>query len=102
MWRLNYPQSVEGKKAQELLSKALPSLAGNEFTSDSTVNSFKLVFPFEKGVRQDAVAMRERISETIQELDYPQTVSLDVYDERQDFVVVHGFNSTESAKGFLE
>ena len=99
---LNYPQSVEGKKAQELLNKALPSLAASEFDRDGTANSFKLVYTFQKGEKQEALNFRNRISEIIEELKYTQEVSLDVYSEQQDFVVVHGFTSAERAQGFAE
>ena len=99
---LNYPQSVEGKKAQDLLTKALPSLAASEFDPDGTANSFKLVYTFQKREKQEALDFRNRISEIIEELDYTQEVSLDVYSEQQDFVVVHGFTSAERAQGFAE
>ncbi|WP_037373379.1 type IX secretion system periplasmic lipoprotein PorW/SprE [Salinimicrobium xinjiangense] len=99
---LNYPQASEGKKAQELLTKALPSLSASEFTADSIVTSFKLVFPFEKAAREDATELKKQISEIITEQGESQEVSVDVYNEDQDFVVVHGFTSAQRAKGFAE
>lgn len=99
---LNYPQSDEGQKAQELLSKALPSLENADFQKDSVVNSFKLIYPFEKNNRVEAETFRSKIGEIISNLNYNMEVSLDVYDRQQDFVVVHGFNSPRTAAGFAE
>jgi tetratricopeptide (TPR) repeat protein len=97
---LNYPQSIEGKKAQELLTKALPALSVSEFTSDSLGKSFKLVFPFEKASKEDALKFKNSISEIIKDLEAPQEVSLDVYNMDQEFVVVHGFDSAAKANDF--
>ena len=97
---LNYPQSTEGKKAQEILDKALPSLASNEFVSDSTANSFKVVFPFEKAQQKQATELKEKISAAIEDFNHTGNVSLDVYNEEKDFVVVHSFTSATGAKTF--
>ena len=99
---LNYPQSIEGKKAQEILDKALPSLASNQFVPDSTVNSFKLIFPFEKAQRKEATELKEKISIALEDLSTTGSVSLDVYDKDEDFVVVHGFTSVAGAKTFAQ
>ncbi len=99
---LNYPQTLEGKKAQELLNTALPSLANSQFTSDTLGDSFKLLFPFEKAEKAAAVEFWEKIIKVLEELNYRQEVSLDVYNEQQDFVVVHGFTSAGRAEGFAE
>ena len=99
---LNYPQSTEGKKAQEILDKALPSLASNQFVPDSTVNSFKLIFPFEKAEREKATQLKEKISAALEDFSHSGSVSLDVYDQEKDFVVVHDFTSVAGAKSFAQ
>ncbi|SOC79448.1 protein involved in gliding motility SprE [Salinimicrobium sediminis] len=99
---LNYPQTEEGKKAQELLNTALPSLAASQFSPDSIGESFKLLFPFQKAEKEAALDLKEKISGILEELNYPQEISLDVYNEQQDFVVVHGFTSAARAEGFAE
>lgn len=99
---LNYPQSIEGKKAQEILNNALPSLAGAEFAPDSTEKSFKLIYPFDKAEREDALKLKERITEALSALGLKGEVSLDVYNLKQDFIVVHGFTSAASAANFAE
>lgn len=99
---LNYPQTGEGRKAQELLTKALPSLSNADFQKDSVVNSFKLIYPFQKNNRKEAESFRSKIEEIFAENNYNMQVSLDVYDRQQDFVVVHGLNSPGNAAGFAE
>ena len=99
---LNYPQSIEGKKAQEILGKALPSLASNQFIPDSTVNSFKLVFPFEKLQQEKAVELQEKITAALEEFSYSGETSFDVYNPDKNFVVVHGFSSAAGVKTFAK
>lgn len=100
---LNYPQTEEGKKAQEILNVSIPAMPSNEFTPDSLANSFKLVFPFEVSARENALEFENRLEEIIEELDYTQLkVSFDVYDPEQVFVVVHGFSSRGRTEGFKE
>ena len=99
---LNYPQSIEGKKAQEILDKALPSMASNQFVADSTVSSFKLVLPFEKTRREEAAKLKEKVSAALEDFSYTGSVSLDVYNEDKDFVVVHGFTSVAGVETFAE
>lgn len=100
---LNYPQSEEGKKAQELLNIAIPAMPQSEFHSDSLATSFKLVFPFATSEREESQAFRNKLEEIIEELDYSYLkVSFDVYDPEQIFIVVHGFSSSDRAEGFKE
>lgn len=100
---LNYPQAEEGKKAQQILEEAIPSMASTEFKADSAATSFKLVFPFEKKDNDSAAELVDQLEEVLEELGYTQLrVSLDVYDPEQVFVVVHGHRSSSRAKGFAE
>lgn len=100
---LNYPQSEEGKKAQQLFNEALPGMADKNFQQDSIAGSFKLVFPFEKKEVEEIANFSKEIEEALEELNYrDQEVSIDVYNPQEDFVVVHGFSSPGTAKGFAE
>jgi tetratricopeptide (TPR) repeat protein len=100
---LNYPQSIEGKKAQELLNTALPALPGAEFTTDIASSSYKLVFSFEQKTREDSDTFRSKLEKILQDLNYSHLkVSRDVYDPARVLVVVHGFDSPERAAGFAE
>ncbi len=100
---LNYPQAVEGKKAQELLTNALPGMADSSFKNDTLSTSYKLVFPFEATASEEIEGLKEKLKQTVEELGYNDiTISVDVYNAEQRFVVVHGFSSKERAQGFAE
>ena len=99
---LNYPQAIEGKKAQEILNKALPSMAASEFQEDSAQTSFKLIFPFEKAEKERILDFQEKITTALAEYNSSGQVSADVYNEEQDFVVVHGFTSSAGANRFAQ
>ena len=100
---LNYPQSEEGKKAQEILNVSIPAMPSPDFISDSLATSFKLIFPFDVSAREEAKKFEVRMQEIIEELDYSQLkVSFDVYDPQQVFVVIHGFSSRGRTEGFKE
>ena len=100
---LNYPQAAEGKKAQELLTNALPGMADSSFKNDTLSTSYKLVFPFEATASKEIEGLKNKLQQTIEELGYnDMTTSVDVYNAEQSFVVVHGFSSKERAQGFAE
>jgi len=59
---LNYPQSPEGKKAQEIYQVTIPQIENNQFTYDEEENkNHKLVYPFSTFGNNQAVALRENI-----------------------------------------
>ena len=100
---LNYPQSEEGQKAQELLKTALPGMTDSSFKNDSLGSSFKLIFPLEKTASAEAENLQQRLEEFLQERGNEKLkVSKDVYDPERIFVVVHGFSSSEAARNFSE
>lgn len=100
---LNYPQSLEGKKAQELLKTSLPALANSDFENSDTGSSFKLVYKFSDTSRDEAEAFQTLVNKVITDLGYNNlTVSTDVYTPDIKFVVVHGFLDPGTATGFAE
>ncbi len=100
---LNFPQSEEGKRAQQLYNESLPALAEKEFKQDSTAGSFKLVFPFRKEQEQEKNALMDSLNKALSVLQYNDLkVSRDVYDPTQDFVVLHGFSSRGRAEGLAK
>ncbi len=99
---LNYPQSIEGKKAQEIINQALPAMSGSKFVPDTSGTSFKLIFPFEKEEKEEAMELQETLLSAIEEFGYSWKVSRDVYNKAQDFVVVHGFNSEAEVNTFAQ
>ena len=99
---LNYPQTTEGKKAQEILNLAIPSMAGSQFLPDASATSFKLVYSFDNQDQQEMIEFQEKITGALQDFGYSGEVTQDVYNAEQNFVVVHDFTSIAGANSFAQ
>jgi len=99
----NYPQTAEGKKAQDLINTALPNLSNNTFTTDGEQGNIKILFKFASADKQEALDLKELIDKAIEEVEYENLkTSIDLYDTQSNFVVIHGNNSISQAEGFAE
>ena len=100
---LTYPQTQEGKKAQEILNKTIPQLSGLQFNTDSLQQNYKLLYRFEVSEEEATSALKEKIATAISEINYEHlSVSIDVYNPDEVFVMVHGLQDLNRAKGFVE
>ena len=100
---LNYPNSIEGKKAAQMYSTIIPELSIKTFFKDSTQKNFKLVFKFDRSDVKGLKLFTLALSAAVEEVDYFNlTVSKDGYDTNTIFVVVHGLKSIQGALGFVE
>ncbi|WP_243729605.1 tetratricopeptide repeat protein [Salegentibacter sp. 24] len=100
---LTYPQTREGKKAQEILNNTIPKLMGLEFNTDSLQGNFKLLYKFDVSEQEAALALKTKIDTAITELDYDRlSVSKDIYNPNELFIMVHGLEDFSRAKGFAE
>ena len=100
---LNYPSSIEGKRAAKIYSTIPPELADKTFVEDSTQKNFKVVFKFERSENEQIKAFSKALSAAIEEVNYFNlTISEDGYDTNTIFVVVHGLKSALGALGFVE
>ncbi len=100
---LNYPLSEEGKKAQELYSKVLPTLANNEFSENKPGDKYYLVYVFQTENHSAADSLQVRLNRAIAEIDFEGlTTSIDIYGPEKLFVVVHGLESHLGALGLGE
>jgi tetratricopeptide (TPR) repeat protein len=97
---LNYPNSDEGKQAQEIYSSVLPRLASKEFVDDETSVSFKLEYQYSISETELANKMLEKLQKAIAFFNYDYDVSVDYYSPETQLVVVHGLNSKLGARGF--
>ena len=102
---LTYPNNPEGKKAEKIVAEQLPKLESKVFSPETesvgTAN-WKVVFEFKVADNEKAVKLQERLQEVIDDLKYRNSISKDIYDLENQFVVVHGFKSQEFALGFTE
>ncbi|BAO75602.1 tetratricopeptide repeat protein [Winogradskyella sp. PG-2] len=101
---LTYPNTEEGKKAQDLLKDAVPALAKKEFIADDKAQYFNVIYQFDKNSDEDIdefiKVLNEEIEEKIKYFDL--TTSKDVYNDNTIFVVVHGLKSIQGASGFAQ
>lgn len=100
---VTYSQTEEGRKAQEILNTSIPELKNLEFTNDSLQSSFKLIYPVDNPADEELEQLKMTIEKALSELDYNKlSVSIDVYDVNQTFVVVHGISDRSRSLGFQE
>lgn len=89
----NYPNSVEGKNAQDILKNQIPTLEKMDFTTVDLKN-WKIIY---KVAANDATAFKE-IEEKFKKFQNDEnymklTISLDKYDGVNAFVVIHAIKS---------
>lgn len=100
---LNYPNSDEGKQAQNIFSRVLPLIADKDFVSDFEGENWKLVYSFDRTDREAADALREKLDKAIEEYGYLDvTTSWDYYTPETAFVVIHGLETKLGGRGFGE
>lgn len=99
---LAYPQSEEGKKAEEIIQQSLPKMREAQFTQGGDGN-FNLIYPFDASNRDEAEDLQKQIDLAIEELEEKGLkTSIDIYSQNQIFVVVRGLMSKMGAEGFGE
>ncbi|WP_338376090.1 gliding motility protein [uncultured Flavobacterium sp.] len=98
---LNYPNAKEGKEAESILSKNIPNLEKLEFKQETT-GSWKIVFPKDYMSVAQIEALYVKLDKFIKDRsDVLVKRSNDVYNEKTNFIVLHGFQSKESAQSTL-
>ena len=102
---LTYPNNPEGKKAEQMVAEQLPKLEPMEFspeTDSKGTSNWKVVFPFKRSANEKALKLMELLEKSIKDLRYKNTISKDIYNLEDQFVVVHGFKSKDFALGYAE
>lgn len=100
---LNYPNDIAGKEAQRIIDQSIKKLENKRFVDSLSKEKWKLVFPFQK---QDTAAINKlykTVDSALTELKYDKlSLSKDVYNKEQLFVIVHNLLTKERALGFAE
>ena len=100
---LNYPNSEEGKEALDLYNTLLPKIANKVFLSDSESDRWKVAYSFKIEDLKDAEKLQEKLNKAIEINGYPEmSTSIDYYIPDTAFVMIHGLNSMQGAKGFAD
>ncbi|MDD5148954.1 MAG: tetratricopeptide repeat protein [Flavobacterium sp.] len=98
----NYPNSEEGKKAQEILTTEIPSLEQVSFNKVDT-KKWKILYRIKALDDKTANSIEENINKFITTENHKiLTYSCDNYTEKEMFIVINGINSEEYAKAIAK
>jgi tetratricopeptide (TPR) repeat protein len=97
----NYPNSEEGKNAQEILTSQIPFLEKMELSTTDSYN-WKILYRVGSQEDKNTKAIAEKIkmlvaAESPQKLYY----SYDIYTEKENFITIHGIKSELYAKDIV-
>lgn len=99
---LNYPNSEEGKRAEKMLSVDMPKLTALQLSSLPSKN-WKILYRTKDFEDKSTKVLRDKIAKLIKERDLTRlSISLDIYTMTDNFVVVHGINSEDLARGLTD
>jgi hypothetical protein len=95
-----YPNTEEGKQAQEILKNQIPILEKIEFSSEA--KSWKILFKV--GLRTDPLTkeIEEKIKKFIEDEKIQKcSYSYDVYTDKENFIVIHNIKSETYANDIV-
>jgi hypothetical protein len=96
---LNYPNSMEGKFAEELLKTNVPAMESLKFYEVKPL-SWKILYQSKNPEDKGTKALQAKITKFITERSLDKlTMSYDIYTMDENFIVIHGLKDLEYAKG---
>ncbi len=97
----NYPNSEEGKNAQEIVTTQIPFLEQMNFNTTDAKN-WKILYKVGSREDKNTKAIEEKIKKFITVENYQNlTYSYDVYTENENFITIHGINSEVYANSII-
>jgi tetratricopeptide (TPR) repeat protein len=100
---LNYANTPEGVKAQDIIDNVLPKLASKDFVDNEADKNFKIVYYFTNATDKEIDAFKLALQTNIDNVNvYDLSISVDVYNPTTTFVIVHGLRSIEGATGYAQ
>ncbi|MFI2741734.1 hypothetical protein ACG2LH_03260 [Zhouia sp. PK063] len=97
----NYPTSEEAKEVKQTLTTTIPKLMSLQFSDANENDTWKLVFEFKKDSTTNSNQFFTQVQQIIKGASRLK-VSNDVYNSRENFVVIHGFATAEEAQDYAE
>ncbi|WP_432222603.1 tetratricopeptide repeat protein [Flavobacterium sp. TMP13] len=89
----NYPNSEEGKKAKDILNKQIPTLEKMAFTTTEGQN-WKIIYKIATTDEKAVEDIKAKFNKFLNEENYMKlTLSVDKYDDKDSFVVIHAIKS---------
>lgn len=93
---LTYPNSKEGKQAEDILRVSVPSLEMMTLKNDSLAKNWKILYKAGKRDDVETTKLMEKLNKYITEKQFDKfSISYDVYTENENFIVLHGVSSKE-------
>jgi len=100
---LTYPDTPEARQADDILRVSIPRLDQMTISLDTTSTKWKILY---KAGKKDDVATKElmdKLQKYIVEKQFDKfSISYDVYNETENFVVIHGISSKEFSLYLIE
>lgn len=98
---LTYPNSEEGKQAQEIYTNVLPIIGVKDFVPENETSNWKLVYKFDSENAEAAGKLEDQLRKALEEYNYiNMTTSIDYYNPETILVIIHGLRSKLGAQGF--
>jgi len=100
---LTYPDTPEARHADDILRVNIPRLEQKTIVSDTTSTKWKVLYKV--GKKEDLITkdLMDKIQKYIVEKQYDKfSISYDVYNETESFVVIHGISSQEFSRYLIE
>jgi tetratricopeptide (TPR) repeat protein len=99
---LNYPNSLEGKRAEKTIKNDLPVLERFKFY-EVAPKSWKIIYRIPYNDEKNNKILSEKIKKYVNDhkLDH-LTFSEDIYNSEDNFMVIHGIISEEFSKGIRD
>ncbi|WP_169630214.1 type IX secretion system periplasmic lipoprotein PorW/SprE [Flavobacterium humi] len=100
---LTYPNSKEGKQAEDILRMSVPGLEKMALKQDSLAKNWKIIYKAGKRDDVETTKLMEKLNKYIAEKQFDKfSVSYDVYSENENFIVLHGVSSKEFSKYLID
>ena len=102
---LNYANTPEGLRAQDLIDNVLPQIASKDFifAADKEDKNFKIVYYFTNPSIEEIEEFKKALQAEIDKVNvYELTLSVDIYNPTTTFVIVHGLKSKDGAVGYAQ
>ena len=99
---LTYPNSEEGKSAENFITKKIPYLEALYF-EDEAPSSWNIIYQPKSLVAKDNKPLLDKLNKFIKERSIGKlTLSTDVYTMDRNLIVIHGINTETDAKGIAQ
>lgn len=100
---LNHSSTLEAKQAEYLISQVLPKITKPSFVNNRISDDYKIIFLFDNKLESEIQNKIKNLNQYLNQSNPLElTISFDLYDNKMDFVVIHGLKSYDGSLGFIK